>query len=257
MKTHTTAPNDKGFRFPPEIIRHAVWRYFRFPLEELVAQRGIVVTDETVRQWRLKFGQMSANKLRRHRPGCGDKWHLDEVFLKINGRIHSLWRAVAQDGNVLALLVQSLRNKHAAKRFFRKSLKELQYVPRVIIPDQLKSYGSNATRDPAKRRASSAQRAEQPSATLTPTNETARIHLAAFQISWACTTVPFRFWSDLGSFSSQTPSSRGQRLPSLMQDRFLVGSQVTGGKVATSHLFLPSNPQLFPPLPPKALQFIH
>ena len=88
------------------------------------------------------FGQMYANELRRRRPRCGDKWHLDEVYLKINGKTHYLWRAVDQHGNVLDILVQSRRNTHAAKRFFRKLLKGLQYVPRVIITDKLKSYGA-------------------------------------------------------------------------------------------------------------------
>jgi len=85
---------------------------------------------------------MYANELRRRRPRCGDKWHLDEVYLKINGKTHYLWRAVDQHGNVLDILVQSRRNTHAAKRFFRKLLKGLQYVPRVIITDKLKSYGA-------------------------------------------------------------------------------------------------------------------
>src|SRR6266566_4581162 len=89
-------------------------------VEELMAQRGIVVTSETVRQWCLKFGQTYANELRRRRPRCGDKWHLDEVFLTIRGERHYLWRAVDQDGNILDILVQSRRNKQAAKRFFRK-----------------------------------------------------------------------------------------------------------------------------------------
>jgi putative transposase len=101
-----------------------------------------VLTYETVRQWCLQFGQMYANELRRRRPKTGDKWHMDEVYLKINGKTHSLWRAVDQDSNVLDILVQSRRNKHAAKRFFRKLLKGLQYVPRVIITDKLKSYGA-------------------------------------------------------------------------------------------------------------------
>ena len=147
MKTNTTAPHYKGYRFPPEIISHAVWLYFRFSLsfrdiEELLAQRGIVVTYETVRQWCLKFGQSYANEVRRRRPHCGDKWYLDEIFLTIRGQRHYLWRAVDQDGNVLDILVQSHRNKKAAKRFFRKLLKGLQYVPRVIITDKLKSYGA-------------------------------------------------------------------------------------------------------------------
>lgn len=147
MKMNTTAPNYKGFRFPPEIISHAVWLYFRFSLsfrdvEELLAQRGIIVTYETVRQWCLKFGQTYANELRRRRPRCGDIWHMDEVMLTIRGKKHILWRAVDQDGNVLDILVQSRRNTKAAKRFFRKLLKGLCSVPRVIIPDKLRRYGA-------------------------------------------------------------------------------------------------------------------
>jgi putative transposase len=145
MTISTTAPSYKGHRFPPEIISHAVWLYFRFSLsyrdvEEMLAERGIVVTYETVRQWCLKFGQQYANQLRRRRPKPGDKWHMDEVFLKINGQTHYLWRAVDQDGTVLDILVQSRRNKAAAKKFFRKLLKGCEYVPRVLITDKLGSY---------------------------------------------------------------------------------------------------------------------
>src|SRR6266700_7127437 len=144
MKTNTTASNSKGF--PSEMISHAVWLSFRFSLsfrdvEELLAQRGIVVTSETVRQWCLKFGQSSAMELRRRRPRCGYKWYMYEMVLTIRGKKHSIWRAVDQDGNVLDILVQSRRNKKAAKRFFRKLLKGFQYVPRVIFTDKLKSYG--------------------------------------------------------------------------------------------------------------------
>src|SRR4051812_37685116 len=104
--------------------------------------RGIYVTYETIRQWCLKFGQLYANQLKRRRPQPGDKWHLAEVFLKINGRLHYLWRAVDQQGNVLDILVTSKRDKHAAKRFFRKLLQGCRYVPRVIITDKLASYGA-------------------------------------------------------------------------------------------------------------------
>ena len=90
------------------------------------------MTYETVRQWALKFGQGFANEVRRRQPRRGDKWHLDEVFITIGGKRHYLWRAVDQDGYVLDILVQSRRNKRAAKRFFCKLLKGLQYVPRVI-----------------------------------------------------------------------------------------------------------------------------
>ncbi|GHO50298.1 IS6 family transposase [Ktedonospora formicarum] len=147
MKKSVLSSPYKGYRFPPVMISHCVWLYFRFSLsfrdvEELMAERGVVLTFETVRQWCLNFGQKSANELRYRRAKPGDTWHLDEVFLTIKGKRQSLWRAVDQDGNVLDMLVQSRRNTQAAKRFFRKLLKGLQYVPRVIITDTLKSYGA-------------------------------------------------------------------------------------------------------------------
>jgi putative transposase len=134
-------------RFPAEIISHGVWLYYRFCLsyrdvEELLFARGVIVTYEAIRKWCLKFGQAYAHQLRRRRPRPGDKWHLDEVFLTINGKRHYLWRAVDQDGKVLDILVQCRRAKNAAKKFFRKLLKGLRYVPRVIITDNLKSYGA-------------------------------------------------------------------------------------------------------------------
>ena len=103
--------------------------------------RGVVVSYETIRAWCAKFGQAYANQLRRRRPRPGDKWHLDEVFVKINGITGYLWRGIDQHGNVLDVLVQSRRNAKAAKRFFRKLLKGLQYVPRVLVTDKLASYG--------------------------------------------------------------------------------------------------------------------
>ncbi len=144
MKEQATAPSDKRHRFPPAIIGHAVWRYFRFALryrdvEELLAERGVIVTDETLRQWCRKFGQTDANTLRRRRPQPGDTWHLDEVFIAINGVQHYRWRAVDQEGHVLAILVQSRRDKQAATRFFRTLLTGLAYVPRVVITDKLAS----------------------------------------------------------------------------------------------------------------------
>jgi putative transposase len=137
----------KNHRFPTEIISHAVWLYFRFTLsyrdvEEMLFARGIMVSYEAIRKWCRKFGQDYANQIRRRRPRTGDKWHLDEVFLTINGKRYYLWRAVDQDDNVLDILVQSRRNRKAAKKFFRKLLKGLHYVPRVVITDKLKSYGA-------------------------------------------------------------------------------------------------------------------
>src|SRR6266850_1255809 len=134
-------------RFPAEIISHCVWLYFRFNLsyrdvEEMMAMRGLFLSYETIRYWCLKFGQTYANSLRHRQQRAGDCWHLDEVFLKINGSVHYLWRAVDQDGEVLDILVQSRRDKRAAKKFFRKLLKALRYVPRLIITDKLKSYSA-------------------------------------------------------------------------------------------------------------------
>ena len=141
----TTTPSYKGHRYPVEIINHCVWLYFRFPLslrevEELMLARGVAVSYETIRRWCAKFGQAYANQLRRRRPRPGDKWHLDEVFVWINGRLRYLWRAVDQHDNVLDVLLQSHRNAVAAKRFFRKLLKGLRYVPRVLVTDKLGSY---------------------------------------------------------------------------------------------------------------------
>src|SRR3954452_14035274 len=136
-----------GYRFPAELIRPAVWLYFRFPLslrmvDELLAARGIMVSHESVRQWALKFGQDFANQIRRRPPRAGDKWHLDEVVVKIAGVTHWLWRAVDQDGLVLDVLVQSRRDKDAAKRLLRKLLKRQCRAPRVMITDKLASYGA-------------------------------------------------------------------------------------------------------------------
>jgi putative transposase len=139
------APSYKGFRFPAEIISHCVWLYHRFSLsfreiEEMMLARGITVSHETIRQWCAKFGQTYANSLRRRRARPGDKWHVDEAFITIAGKTHYLWRAVDQHGNVLDILVTSRRDARAATRFFRKLLKGLKYVPRVLITDQLRSY---------------------------------------------------------------------------------------------------------------------
>ena len=140
-----SAVSYKGHRYPVEIISHCVWLYYRFALSlrdisEMMLERGVVVSHETVRQWCAKFGQGYANQLRRRRPRPGDKWHVDEVFIRINGQHHYLWRAVDQDGNVVDVLVQCRRNAVAAKKFFRRLLKGLQYVPRVLVTDKPGSY---------------------------------------------------------------------------------------------------------------------
>jgi putative transposase len=133
-------------RFPAEIISHAVWLYHVFSLsfrdvELVLAERGVIVSHETVRRWCQKFGQSFASHLRRRRPQPGDKWYMDEVFIRILGVQHYLWRAVDQDGVVLDILVQPRRDAKAAKQFFRRLLKGLRYVPRVIVTDKLRTYG--------------------------------------------------------------------------------------------------------------------
>ncbi|MFF7928438.1 IS6 family transposase [Streptomyces mirabilis] len=143
----SASPSYRGHRYPVEVISHCVWLYHRFPLsfrevEELMLQRGVIVSYETVRRWCAKFGQAYANGLRRRRPRPGDKWHLDEVFIKINGEHKYLWRAVDQDGNVLDILVQNRRDKAAARRFFRRLMKKTGTVPRVVVTDKLRSYGA-------------------------------------------------------------------------------------------------------------------
>jgi putative transposase len=140
-------PSYKGFRYPAEIISHGVWLYHRFPLsfggvEEMMLERGIVVSYETIRQWCAKFGHTYANALHRRCPRPGDTWHLDEVFITINGKRQYWWRAVDQHGVVLDVLVTSWRDTRAAARFFRKLLTGLEYVPRVLITDKLRSYGA-------------------------------------------------------------------------------------------------------------------
>jgi putative transposase len=135
----------RGHRFPAEVIAHAVWLYFRFHLsfrdvQDLLAERGIVVSHEAIRQWCAKFGPTYAVGLRQRRARPGDKWHLDEVLLKIGGKRHWLWRAVDQDGIVLDILVQERRDQAAAERFLRRVLATCEYEPRVVITDKLASY---------------------------------------------------------------------------------------------------------------------
>jgi putative transposase len=134
MDTPATTNLYKRHRFPAEIISHSVCLYYRFSLsyrdvEELMAERGVTLSHEAVRYWCRKFGQTYANRLRRRCPRPGDQWHLDEVFLTIHGKRQYLWCAFDQHGHVLDILVQRRRDKKAAKKFFRKLLKSLTYVP--------------------------------------------------------------------------------------------------------------------------------
>src|SRR5262245_27887652 len=137
----------RGFRFPKAIIQHAIWLYLRFTLslrdvEELLAERGIFVSYETVRNWIARFGPLIARRLRRRRGPSSGIWHLDEMFVRIAGRQMYLWRAVDGEGEVLDMLVQSRRDKHAALRLMRKLLKNQHMAPEELVTDRLRAYGA-------------------------------------------------------------------------------------------------------------------
>jgi putative transposase len=136
-----------GYRFPPEIIHQAIWLYLRFTLsfrdiEDLLAERGIAISYETVRRWVNHFGSIIAAELRKRRPKPHAVWPLDEVYLKIDGRMVYLWRAVDAEGEVLDVLVQSKRDKRAALKLMRKLLRKYAVVPERIVTDDLRSYGA-------------------------------------------------------------------------------------------------------------------
>jgi transposase-like protein len=134
-------------RFPPVVIQHAVWLYLRFTLsyrdvEELLAERGLDVSYESVRSWVLKFGPMIARRLRRHRPRPSNCWHLDEMVVRIAGERMYLWRAVDHEGEILDMLVQRRRDKRAAVRLMRKLLRKQGFAPKIVVTDKLRSYGA-------------------------------------------------------------------------------------------------------------------
>ena len=134
-----------GHRFPPEVIGYAVWVYHRFcmslrDVEDLLAERGIIVSHEAVRRWCQKFGADYARRLRKQQGRLGDRWHLDELFVRINGQQHYLWRAVDQDGDVIDILLQPRRDQRAAEGFFLRLLRNQGKEPMRIITDKLKSY---------------------------------------------------------------------------------------------------------------------
>ena len=140
MKTY------KRHRFPPEIISNAVWLYYRFnrshrDIEDLLAERGITVSREAIRLWCIKFGALYARRLKRIHKGYGDTFYIDEVFVKIGGNQHYLWRAVDQDGDVVDVYLQTRRDGAAAKRFFERFLRSNNGEPRKIVTDKLRSYG--------------------------------------------------------------------------------------------------------------------
>jgi putative transposase len=136
----------KRHRFPPDIISYAAWLYYRFNLshrdiEDLLAKRGVIVSREAIRLWCIKFGPKYARRLKRKHRGYGDTFYIDEVFVKINGKQHYLWRAVDQDGEVVDVYLQARRDGATAKRFFKRLLRSHGGEPRKIVTDKLRSYG--------------------------------------------------------------------------------------------------------------------
>jgi putative transposase len=134
-------------QFPPAVIQHATWLYLRFTLsyrdvEDLLAERGLDVSDETIRRRVVKFGPAFARRLRHHRPKPTTRWHLDEMVVRIAGRRLYLWRAVDAEGEVLEILVQRGPDKDAAVELMRKLLKTQGFAPTVVVTDKLRSYGS-------------------------------------------------------------------------------------------------------------------
>src|SRR5215472_7216579 len=134
-------------RFPPDVIRHAVWLYLRFTLsyrdvEDLLAERGLIVSNESIRRWVLKFGPAIAKNLRAIRPKAYTRWHLDEMVVSLSGKQMYMWRAVDAKGEVLEILVQPRRDKAAAIRLLRKLLRRQGFVPTIIVTDKLRSYSA-------------------------------------------------------------------------------------------------------------------
>ena len=134
-------------RFPPDVIRHAVWLYLRFTLsyrdvEDLLAERGLIVSNESIRRWVLKFGPVIGKNLRMSRPQAYTRWHLDEMVVSLSGKQMYMWRAVDGEGEVLEILVQPRRDKAAAMRLLRKLLRRQGFVPTVVVTDKLRSYGA-------------------------------------------------------------------------------------------------------------------
>ena len=231
------APSYKGFRFPAEIISHCVWLYYRFPLsfrevEEMMLQRGIVVSHETIRQWSAKFGQTYANALRRRRARPGDKWHVDEVVIKINSKTHYLWRAVDQHGNVLDILVTSRRDAKAATRFFRKLFTGTAVRAEGAGHRQTGQLPSGAAQGCPLGRAPPVEVSEQPGGELPPTHPSTRTGHETVHLTRARPAV-------LSAFSGISPHFRPGRhrlgakeYRREMTGRFTTWNEVTGTATA-------------------------
>lgn len=206
----------KRHRFPAEIIAHAVWLYYRFPLslrdiEDLLAERGIAVSFQTVSEWTTKFGLKFAHQLKRRSIGnFADKWHLDEMVVSIKGKKYWLWRAVDANGYVLDALLQSRRNKGAALRLMRKLLKSQGVAPRVMVTDKLRSYSAAKREIMLGIEHRSLQRAQQPRRKFSPSRSTTRATHDAVQVGRSMPTFRLNPRPNCQSFptSSKTPECR-------------------------------------------------
>ena len=208
----------RGYRFPPEIIQQAIWLYLPFTLslrdvEDLLAERGIMVSYETVRRWVNHFGPMIAADLRKRRPKPHTTWHLDEVYLKIDGRMVYLWCAVDAEGEVLDVLVQSRRNKRAALKLMRKLLKKYGFVPDKLVTDNLRSYAAAAgDLGIASRHERGRWRNNRAENSADPTT---RAQDAAFQERRVSAKISLNPRSNLQHLQCPTPSDLSKNAPSL------------------------------------------
>ena len=200
-----------GYRFPPEVIDHAIWLYLRFTLsfrdvEDLLAERGIAVSYETVRRWVNHFAPTIAAQLRKRRPKPHATWHLDEAYLKIDGRMAYLWRAVDAEGEVLDVLVQSRRNKHAALKLMRKLLKKYAFVPERLVTDDLRSYDAAARALGLSRLHERGRWKNNRGRKFAPADPTAGAQDARFQERSLCAEIPFNPRRRLQHLQRPTPS---------------------------------------------------
>ena len=185
----------RNLHFPPSIIQRAVWLYSRFNLslrdvEELLAERGVQVSYETIQRWMMKFGPEVARRLNCDRPRPHPLWHLDEMYVSIGGRWMYLWRAVDQNGKVLDVLVQAKRDKWAALKLMRKLLKKHGFVPRTLVTDKWRAYGAAFPRTRPHRLASPGEMEEQPYRRIARSRSPARTSDARLSISRLSPTLP-------------------------------------------------------------------
>ena len=207
-----------GYRFPPEIISHAVWLYHRFCLsfrdvEDLLAERGVTVSYEAIRQWCQTFGLNYARRLRRRRGRLGDTWYLDELFVTIRGQRQYLWRSVDQDGDVIDILVQSRRDRRAAARFFRKLLKGQGREPRRLNHGQAAQLRVGASHRDAVSGPQHPAVREQSSGSVSPADAPARATAPEVHLRCARAAFPVGAWRRVESIPSRPSPASGGSLP--------------------------------------------